>query len=510
MPTTTAATCRVVIADRGMHRFGLVQRLTEAGFAVTEVAEPMHDLRDLGLMELEVLLEVHAAGRGLGNFFPQTLSLQAWNAFLCVVEGCLQPTLVMTRKNAYDPAGALAANQELVALLQQSVPLSCGVPGIVATHVPATCRDTVADVVSPLAAPSQTRLAGLACEIAHDLNNLLAIIRGHCQLLTSAAPRCDTGHKLVDEIDRAGEQAALITGHLVAASRSEEIPAEVQDLHAVLTDCAGMLQSLLGNRIELILRLDPHPCRLRLVPGQIERVLVNLTANARNAMPNGGTLTITTALLDFEPPMPVAGTMIAGPHVLLTVTDTGSGFDKRARLFQPPTTKPRTQGLGLSIVAQVVRQHGGHIELSPMSTTGASLQIFLPLAQAAARQQPAADTILLVEDEAMVRSIFRRILQDHGYFILEAASGCEALLLAKQFTQPIRLLVTDMAMPRMNGTELAKRLASVHAETGVLFLSGYAKGSAPCTSAPDGTFAFLQKPFTADTLAQKVRELLDH
>lgn len=507
MVAVGASICRCLIADRGVHRFGLVHTLTAAGIPVHERTQPQNDLRALGLMDMDVLLEVDGSLGSFGELMPRALRLQNWIGFLCLADEALQPMLVVMRKNAHEVAGATAADHELVTLLAPPRPP-------VTTRETASVHDTLADTVAPLAT-AEARLADLAGEVAHDLNNLLSIIRGHCQFLGRPGVSADMAGKLAKEIDQVGAQAALLTGHLVAAARSEALPAEARDVHEVVTDCAGLLQSLLGQGIELILRLDPHPCRLLLMPGQLERVLVNLAANARDAMPHGGTLTITTAVLDFDPPLPLARASIAGPHVLLTISDTGHGFNRvaRTRLAQPrPVARPRAKGLGLGIVTQIVAQHGGHLELSSPSTPGASWQIFLPLAGVApapaAAKAHTAETILLVEDEAMVRSIFRRILLDQGYFVLEATTGFEALVLAEQFSCPIHLLITDVSMPHMNGMELANRLASLHAETGVLYLSGYSEGLVAGAQAAKNGRAFLQKPFQSGTLVQKVRELL--
>jgi two-component system cell cycle sensor histidine kinase/response regulator CckA len=235
-----------------------------------------------------------------------------------------------------------------------------------------TCRLVIADP------DSLTRLVG---EVAHDLNNLVTIIRGNCQLLfhESILPAAVKG--MIQEIHKVGEQATLLTSHLTAAFQCEELPAHVQDIRGLLGNAAGMLRALLGDRHQLILNVDYRPCPVYLVPGQFERVLVNLAANARDAMPHGGTLTITIAQLDIDTPMPLSSASISGPHVLVTVTDTGTGLDEniRERLFQPlASSKAGGQGLGLAIVAKLLRQHDGHIDVGSQPGLGTSFRIFLP------------------------------------------------------------------------------------------------------------------------------------
>lgn len=383
--------------------------------------------------------------------------------------------------------------------------------------------DTLVDRRSPLAPPATpaSNLARLSSEVAHDLNNFLTIIRGNCQLLQTT-PNEKFAQDLLVEISKAGEQAALLTHQLDALSNSQSLPSHVQDLNLLLADCQGMLRTLLGGRQELVVNPQPAPCPVRLVPGQLERVLVNLSVNARDAMSEGGTLTISTTRFELRPGMPQTSVLSPGSYVLLLIADTGAGIDERvkARLFQPyQTTKPGGKGLGLAIVHSLVQQHHGHIDVHSQPGQGTSFHIYLPIAAQSAggaADMPCLDdpddnsrTVLLVEDESMVRSIFRRILQENGYFVLEAATGAEALFLAEQFSYPIDLLVTDIAMPKMNGLELSRKLAALHPETRTLFLSGYLEGALPGGKAPDKSCAFLQKPFKTHTLVQKVREVME-
>lgn len=382
--------------------------------------------------------------------------------------------------------------------------------------------NTVADLPTPLAPVSErdcvTRLPG---EVAHDLNNLLTIIQGNCRLLLGAKEPLQFSQELLREIQLASDQAVGLIEQFQATPDNPMCPPEVRDLRLLVTDCQGLLRGLLGGVVELTLRLQGAPCPVRVIPGQIERILLNLAGNARDAMPRGGHLTLTLATLYLNQTRTGASPLGPGAYVLLSITDTGAGLDEHARahLFQPyQSTKPGGKGLGLAIVHNIVQQHGGHIDVHNEAGLGTTFHIYLPLALDHASGVPAmmpanpapegSETILLVEDESMVRSIFRRILQENGYFVLEATNGAEALALAQQFSYPIHLLITDLAMPKMNGLELVCELAALHPETRVLYLSGYSDGALPGYAPLNKTAAFLQKPFKSETFMEKVRELL--
>jgi len=284
-----------------------------------------------------------------------------------------------------------------------------------------------------------------------------------------------------------------------------------------------MLRRLIGEDIELVTLLPSGPAAVRADPGQLEQVLMNLAVNARDAMPRGGKLTIEVALVPADdafrkdhPDVP------AGPQVAILVTDTGVGMDAEVRkhIFEPFfTTKERGRGtgLGLATVYGIVKQSGGHIEVDTAPGRGTTFRIFLPAVEAP-RPAPVpsldavvggSETVLLVEDEASLRSLAQEILRDQGYKVIAAGSGAEALDLARSHKAPIDLLVTDVVMPGMDGRELADRLGPVHPETRCLFMSGYTDDAIVRRGVREEGMPFLQKPFTIDALALKVREVLD-
>ncbi len=359
MHTTTHVACRVVIADRGHHRHDLATAVREAGFVVKDSPRQSADLRELGLLEMDVLLEIDNGERPIADFFPWALQLAEWSAFVSMPDGPRPPTLVLARREGRDAAGD-SANGAIVTLLRKSrmraapSPVhysSAADPGN--AHTPwrrsakAGAGDTLADMAFPLPAPDPARL--LVGKVAHDLNNLITVIRGNSQLLMSRALTREEVRLLAADIDKAGLQAALVTGRLLEAGRQ---------------------------------------------------------------------------------------------------THSGS----------PQTGSPQTASGSVPNVA-----HSKDVQ------TMASESV----------PPAAATTLLLVEDEAMVRSIFRRILQEAGYFVLEAADGAGAIGLAEQFPHPIHLLITDLDMPNVTGIALAEHMSSLHPETQVLLLSGHHEAALP-------------------------------
>lgn len=500
------ATCRILIADRGHFRYGMSSALQRAGFLAVEIANPQRALRELGLLEMDALLEIELSAE-LADFFPEAFHLSTWRTLVCGHGPRHQPTLVLVRKEGQDPAIAQSSYQEIVTMLQT----------IARKHSPAVA-DTLPDTPLPVGlGPCAGQVARLSSAVAHDLNNLLAVIRGNCLLLRDTQVLADTARKLVEEIHQAQEQAVLLTGQLDSLGHLDPSPAEVRDLNQLVRQSAGMLQSFLGAGNRLILHLTDAPTPLRMFPGQFERILLNLAANARDALAGHGTLTIATTLLPAHAARPER--CPAGPVVQLSISDNGPGLDPRIKehLFRSrQSTKPSGKGLGLAIVHNLVQRAGGHIDVHSERGQGTHFRIFLPLVTAShgvpvvdrtAQVPEVTPTVLLVEDENMVRSIFRRILQESGFFILEAADGAEALVLAQQFPWPIHLLVSDVSMPRMSGPELAEKLQALHPEARILLLSG-APDTALASRGLKGQFAFLQKPFNADMLLAKARQLL--
>jgi PAS domain S-box-containing protein len=365
----------------------------------------------------------------------------------------------------------------------------------------------------------------LAGGVAHDFNNLLTAISGYSELLLTRLDPNDPLRTDAEEIRRAGTRAAELTRQLLAFSRKQVLKSQVFDLNAAVLGIDKMLRRLIGAHIELVTVLDPALTPIKADRGQIEQVILNLAVNARDAMPNGGKLVLETRNVPAE----FLGSRNnnsneAAGHVMLAVSDTGSGMDAetQARIFEPfYTTKQQGEGtgLGLSTVYGIIQQSGGCIQVESELHRGSTFRIFLPqeavtreaaLASHGEPQQAVGtETILLVEDEEVVRNLVLQVLKRAGYRVLEAQHGTEALRLAMQHEGPIHLLLTDVIMPLMGGRDLAQRLTGLRRETKVLLMSGYTDDAALRHGCLDDGTAFIQKPFTPDSLAQKVRSVLD-
>ncbi|HEY0792571.1 MAG TPA: response regulator [Chthoniobacterales bacterium] len=361
------------------------------------------------------------------------------------------------------------------------------------------------------------RLAG---GVAHDFNNLLSVIFGHSALLTRAPSLEDSQRASLAEIRRAAERAASLTRQLLAFSRQQLLEPKVLDLNIVVAEAENLLRRLIGEDVRLVTVLQPGLRPVRVDPSQIDQVILNLAVNARDAMPRGGTLTLATR--DVEA-VAAGASARSGPHVLLQITDTGSGMtsEVQARIFDPFfTTKGEGKGtgLGLAVVHGIVEQSGGQIDVSSVPGAGTTFKIYLPTAEGAL-EPPAEnvvrnpvqgiETILLAEDEDAVRQITSRILEVFGYRVLEASSGEEAIRLAENSKEKIHLLLTDVVMPSMSGRELADALRARDPDLKVLFQSGYTDDAVVRHGVVQAEVAFLHKPFTPDALAQKIRDVLD-
>ena len=365
----------------------------------------------------------------------------------------------------------------------------------------------------------------LAGGIAHDFNNILTVILGHSMLLLGETPEGSPLRQGLDEIQKAGERAANLTRQLLAFGRKQVLSPVVLDLNSVAADMERMLRRLIGEDIEFVTVPDPDLGRAKADRSQIEQVLVNLVVNARDAMPHGGRITIETRNVDLDDSYAREHrSVISGPHVLLAVSDTGIGMDARtqARIFEPFfTTKGpgKGTGLGLSMVYGIVKQSGGSIEARSEPGQGSVFKVYLPRVPESGVASPAAspssesaggqETILLVEDEKEVRKLARLFLERAGYRVLEAGSAEEAVAAAKEHGEAIDLLVTDTILPGAEGPELTRILHTTYPGLKVLFMSGYTDDAVVRHGVLESKHAFLQKPFTADSLAQKVREALD-
>ncbi|HTY40930.1 MAG TPA: PAS domain S-box protein [Thermoanaerobaculia bacterium] len=364
----------------------------------------------------------------------------------------------------------------------------------------------------------------LAGGIAHDFNNLLTTVLGYSDMALSQLSPHDPIREDIAEIRKAGERASNLTRQLLAFSRKQVFEPRVVDLNALLADSSRMLARLIGEHIRLETDLEPDLGNIRADPGQVEQVIVNLVVNARDAMPGGGVLRLRTGNADVDAGSSRRHFGIApGRYVVMSVVDTGVGIDAETqkRIFEPFfTTKetPRGTGLGLATVYGIVSQSGGQIFVESAPGQGSTFAIYLPrveepAASAAAPAAPAlhrgSETILLVEDEDAVRSLTRRCLETAGYTVLPAANAEEALAVAARLEGRLDLLLTDVVMPGASGPELSRRLLERRPGTRVLYVSGYTDASMVSHVAIDAGASFLQKPFTPETLARKVREVLD-
>ena len=363
-------------------------------------------------------------------------------------------------------------------------------------------------------------LGRLAGGVAHDFNNLLTVINGYSEMLQRKLDPDDPRRRTTQEILKAGERAAALTRQLLTFSRRIPLQPGILDLNVVLQDLDRILRRMIGEHIETQLVLEPGLGMIHADRGQIEQVVINLAVNARDAMPGGGSLFIRTSNIELDQAR-VEGHLEAlpGPHVLLEVADTGTGMDEatKARIFEPFfTTKEvgKGAGLGLSAVYGIVRESGGHMVVLSQPGKGAHFRLYFPQFAATStldpnsQQSQSTGTILLVEDRPEVRSVASEILTSKGYRVLEAADGKEALSIVAQFQEPIHLLLTDVIMPGMTGRELADRLKPLRPASRILFMSGYTDEVITHLGALDQNMAYLQKPFTPDTLIRKVREVL--
>ena len=361
--------------------------------------------------------------------------------------------------------------------------------------------------------------------VAHDFNNLLTIISGYGQLAYDVLGAESELRPYMDEILKAGERASALVRRLLAFTRRQALEPQVLDLNSVVSDTEKMVRRLIGEDIEIVTVLPLGLGAVRSDLAQIEQVLVNLSVNARDAMPNGGKLIIETANLDLnEAYAEIHLAVTPGPYVMLAVSDTGSGMDAhtRSHMFEPFFTtkaKGKGTGLGLATVYGVVKQSGGNIWVYSEPGKGTTFKIYLPRVVApVGPPQPkvihapppqGSETILLVEDEEGIRLLVLGILRARGYTVLEARGPHEALEISKKFDGLIHLLFTDVVMPQMGGREVAEQITSARPSTKVLYMSGYTDHAIAYHGVLDPGVAFLQKPFTPEALAQKVREVLD-
>jgi two-component system, cell cycle sensor histidine kinase and response regulator CckA len=361
----------------------------------------------------------------------------------------------------------------------------------------------------------------LAGGVAHDFNNLLTVINGSCAMLAESLPANSSLHEELTEISRATDRAVSLTRQLLAFSRRQLLAPRVLDLSDSLRAMEPMLRRLLGEHIEIVARSAPDVAPIKADPGQIEQVILNLAINARDAMPEGGTLTFDLANAP-NAPRPAGSDAAEGPHVLLSVTDTGTGMDAAtaARIFEPFfTTKPmgKGTGLGLATVHGIVRQSGGTISVYTELGRGTTFKVSLPQANGAVESAPpkiitaarsSTETILVVEDDDGLRRQVVRMLEREGFHVLSAGTPNDAMHLARAHPDGIDLLLTDVVLPEMNGRALAEQLVARFPRMKVLYMSGYTDDAVVERGVREHEVHFVQKPFDPASLARKVAEVL--
>jgi two-component system cell cycle sensor histidine kinase/response regulator CckA len=366
----------------------------------------------------------------------------------------------------------------------------------------------------------------LAGGVAHDFNNLLTAITGYSDLLLARLREGDRLRKHVQEIKKAGERAASLTRQLLAFSRRQVLIPQILDLNSVVSNVQKMLRRMIGEDIDLVTLPAADLGHVKADPGQIEQVIMNLAVNARDAMPQGGKLTVETANIDLDESYTRSHIdVMPGRYLMLALSDTGCGMDAEtlSHIFEPfYTTKEEGKGtgLGLATVYGIVKQSGGHIWVSSDLGQGTTFKIYLPRVEAvveklmpgrvAAGLPRGAETVLLVEDEVIVRDLVREVLQSSGYTVLVASGAAEALAISEQRAPgPVHLMLTDVVMPEMDGPQLADHLARLFPNMKVLYMSGYAETAAARHSKLSLDAPCLEKPFAPEALARKVREVLD-
>ena len=395
--------------------------------------------------------------------------------------------------------------------------------GVIGVALDITDRKVLADQLRQ----SQKMLAvgELAGGVAHDFNNLMMVLKGHAEMLMDSLTDTSPLRHNVEQIEKAAERAAGLTRQLLAFSRKQVLQPRVLDLNEVAGGMIQMFSRVIGANIEMAFLPGRQLGRVKADPGQMEQVLLNLVVNARDAMPDGGRLTIETSNVELDESYGAqhAG-MQAGHWVMMTVSDTGHGMDAetQARIFEPFfTTKAQGKGtgLGLATVYGVVKQSGGFIWVYSEVGRGTTFKVYLPKVTAEVEKRaaekvqagppPGNETILFVEDEESVRMLVRGYLEGVGYQVLEAVDGAHALEVAAAHRGAIHMLITDVVMPRLSGREVATRLGATRPELKVLYISGYTDDSIFRDGVLEGGMAFLQKPFNLKTLAQKIRGVLD-
>jgi PAS domain S-box-containing protein len=367
-------------------------------------------------------------------------------------------------------------------------------------------------------------IGSLAAGVAHDYNNLLTVIAGYCEMLETECAGQRTVVEDIQEIKRAGESAAALTRQLLAFSRRQIVSPTVVDLNAVVEESHKMLRRLVEANVRIELALAQPLAPVKIDTGQVEQLLVNLVVNARDAMPDGGVVTIETDNVVVDEPYARTHLDVTpGPYVVLSVSDTGSGMtpEVQARLFEPfftPKERGRGTGLGLATVYGIVKQNLGHLWVYSEVGMGTTFNIYLPVAEGSAQTQAprtaaepqlyGSETILVVEDEAALRALTERILAGHGYHVLTAANGAEALRVSAAHEGPIHVVLMDVVMPGRSGRQIGEEIVRQRPDTSVIYVSGYTDTAITHHGVLAPGVRFLQKPFTSAVLVRTIRDAL--
>ncbi|MCX6633055.1 MAG: ATP-binding protein, partial [Candidatus Solibacter sp.] len=375
-----------------------------------------------------------------------------------------------------------------------------------------------------LQAQKMETVGRLAGGVAHDFNNLLTVINGYSDLLLKGLGPEDASRASLMEIRKAGDRAAGLTRKLLAFSRKQLVQPKALDLNLVVMEAETMYGRLVGEDIELITRLGTGIGEVMADAGQMHQVLMNLVVNARDSMPNGGTVTIETKNVDADETFVDRIPELApGPYVYLGITDTGTGMSDEVKqhLFEPffTTKEPgKGTGLGLATIYGIVHQSGGWIGATSEPGHGTTFHIYLPRIKPGLAGQPGAsplapavrgsETVMVVEDVEAVRRLATTVLEGQGYCVLQASNGPDAIALAEQYPKVIHLLLTDVILPLMDGRALAHKLRAARPEIAVLYISGYTEERIGQAGVIDRNSAYLPKPFTPDVLAARVRKTL--
>jgi two-component system cell cycle sensor histidine kinase/response regulator CckA len=516
------------LVSQGVERKRAEQELRESEERYRDLVENAHDIiysHDLN----GNYTSINKAGEQITGYArAEVLKLNLAQAI--APEHLARPREMMSRKLAGE--SVTAYEMDIIAKDGRRIAVEANTKLVFQDGVPVGVQGIARDVTERKHLEEQLRqsqkmeaIGQLAGGVAHDFNNLLTAINGYSSLALQRMNGNDPIRGYLEEIKKAGDRAANLTRQLLAFGRKQMLQPLALNLNDVVADMNKMLRRLIGEDIRLTAKFDPALKKIKADLGQIEQVLVNLVVNARDAMPQGGQLTIETANVELE--REYVGKHVGvqpGSYVILSVSDTGTGMDDetKARIFEPFFTtkeKGKGTGLGLSTVYGIVKQSGGNIWVYSEPGQGTTFRVYLPQLLAAAKPiekvatEAAApggsETILLVEDEDIVRGLARKILEQSGYNVLDARGGEEAIRLCQERSEPIHLLLTDVVMPETSGKEIAERLTTLRPTTRVLFMSGYTDEAIVHHGVLDSNVEFIQKPFTPMALAKKVREVLD-